>query len=140
MHPYHKLLVWRRAKALATAVYDATEPWRDRAVAEQLRRAAASVPANIVEGAGSATQGRFARYLGFALSSAHETQFHLEFAHTVRILEQVDYERFNDEIVQVKKMLTALVRTVRENEAGRKLAAKSDAQRARAEARRNKVR
>lgn len=125
MHPYQKLLVWQRANALARDIYGTTASWRDQNLTAQLRRAVTSVPANIVEGAGSVTQGQFARYLGFALASAHETHNHIDFAHEVGFLETRDHDRYGAEIVAIKKMLTALLRTVKQNEAARMSAKRS---------------
>ena len=127
MHPYQKLLVWQRANALARDIYGTTASWRDQNLTAQLRRAVTSVPANIVEGAGSVTQSQFARYLGFALASAHETHNHIDFAHEVGYLENRDHDRYGAEIVAIKKMLTALLRTVKQNDASRTLAAKRSA-------------
>jgi four helix bundle protein len=60
---------------LAVALDDVTAriPRRNNvALIDQLRRSALSIPANIVEGAGCATDKEFARFLQIALSSANE--------------------------------------------------------------------
>ena len=62
MQNFRKLKVWVKAHALAVAVNTLTEQVPRKSNTElidQLRRAALSVPANIVEGAGSATDKEF---------------------------------------------------------------------------------
>jgi four helix bundle protein len=53
------------------------------ALSSQLRRAAASITANIAEGFGRGTQADFIRYLFFARGSLFETESHLRLARDV---------------------------------------------------------
>ena len=84
MQDFRNLDVWRKAHELVLHTYEATRrPSEHRfpGLAAQLRRAAASVPANIVEGCGHASPREFARFLQLALASAHEVHYHLLLAH-----------------------------------------------------------
>ena len=58
----------------------------------QLRRAASSVPANIAEGCGCNGNREFARFLGIALRSASETEYHLLLARDLGYLAIKTYE------------------------------------------------
>ena len=49
-------------------------------LAEQMRRASKSIPANIAEGYGVQTQRNFARFLSQALGSSAEMGVHVDFA------------------------------------------------------------
>ena len=74
---YKKLLVWQKAFDLAVVVYKKTAcfPKCERyALSSQMRRAASSISANVVEGASRSTSQDFARFLGMAYSSAKELE------------------------------------------------------------------
>lgn len=70
----------------------------------QLRRAASSVPANIAEGCGCNRNREFARFLGIALRSASETEYHLLLARNLGYLDVKTYEGLNNQAVEVKRM------------------------------------
>jgi four helix bundle protein len=53
----------------------------------QLLRAAASIAANIPEGAGQQSQARFARFLEIAISSTHELDNHIELAQSLEMID-----------------------------------------------------
>ncbi len=74
------LQIWGEARALVRSVYAATQGLRDADVRDQVRRSAASVLANISEGAGRHTDADFRRFLAIALGSCHETIAHLALA------------------------------------------------------------
>ena len=72
--------IWA-ARKLAVLAYRLTlEPPLSRhfSLADQIRRAAPSVPANVAEGYGLATRPQFVRCLRIALGSAMELRTHLE--------------------------------------------------------------
>ena len=69
---YRRLIVWQRADELAFAVYQATRRFPTDelyGVTSQLRRAALSVPTNIVEGSGRQGPRELKRFLNIALGS-----------------------------------------------------------------------
>src|SRR2546425_5732860 len=77
MYKYQSLEAWKRAHAAAVLVMRVTdEPHhpRTRSVFEQLRRAAISVEANIVEGDALGTSKLFRRHLRIAMGSAAEAE------------------------------------------------------------------
>jgi four helix bundle protein len=113
MQNYRKLKVWEKAHALAVAVHTLTEqvPRKNNTeLIDQLRRAALSVPANIVEGAGSATDKEFARFLKIAFSSANELEYHLQFAADTAIISQLIFSARQAEVIEIRKMLMGLIR------------------------------
>ena len=123
MHPYKKLVVWQRAHALAAALYEADsldEGARYRSLVEQIRRCAASIAANIAEGAGSESQASFARYLGIALASAHELESHFLLARDIGCTTPENALQFAASVESLKRMLTALRRAVKSPKLGRR--------------------
>jgi four helix bundle protein len=69
---FEELRVWQEARALANALYDATEELRDFAFRDQLRRAAISAMNNIAEGFERRTDADFAHFLDMAKGSSGE--------------------------------------------------------------------
>jgi four helix bundle protein len=81
MQDYHQLDIWNRAMDYAVAVYEfvASLPEQEKYnLASQLRRAVTSVPLNIAEGCGAASNTEFGRFLGFAYRSLKEAVTALE--------------------------------------------------------------
>lgn len=70
---FEDLRVWQEARALANAVYDATESLRDFVFRDQMRSAALSVMNNISEGFERRTDADFA-HLDIAKGSAGEVR------------------------------------------------------------------
>ncbi len=81
MHNYRKLRIWSDGKDLVARVYRETEsfPRAERyRLADQMRRAAVSIPSNIAEGSSRRSNKEFARFLRIALGSAYELDTQLD--------------------------------------------------------------
>ncbi|HET7220674.1 MAG TPA: four helix bundle protein [Vicinamibacterales bacterium] len=76
----------------------------------QLVRAAVSVPANIAEGCGRAGDRDFRSFLRHSLGSACELEYHLLLARDLGFLAKEAYESLHPQVVEVKRMLTGLIR------------------------------
>jgi four helix bundle protein len=116
MQDFRKLDVWKKSHDLVLMVYRAIPGSSERrfpGLGGPLRRAAASVPANIVEGCGHASAKEFARFLQLAVASANEVQYHLILARDLGMLPNVEFARLEARADQVKKMLVGLLRRVR---------------------------
>ena len=77
---FKKLKVWQKSHQLALAIYKSTRafPAEERfGLTGQLRRASASIPANIAEGCGLGTDNELGRYVRISLGSATEVEYHL---------------------------------------------------------------
>lgn len=118
MQNYRRLAVWRKAHAIALNIHRLTEDIPQRRCAglvSQLQRAALSIPANIAEGASRATDRDFAKFLQIALASTTEVEYHLEFASDAAIISRTEFSLRQQEIVEVRRMLTGLVKHVRQS-------------------------
>ena len=116
MKDFRTLDVWQRSHQLTLALYRATAGFpRDEGygLTSQLRRAGASVPANLAEGCGRASDADVARFLVIALGSASELEYHLLLAHDLGYLDTAAYQHLAGETTGVKRMLTGLLKTLR---------------------------
>jgi four helix bundle protein len=112
---FKKLEVWRKAHALVLDVHRVATRIRgsdNAALRSQIIRAAMSIPTNIVEGTGQKTGKEFARFIGFALNSASELDYHLIVARDLRLISASDFEPLSSRTVEVRKMLHGLQNTV----------------------------
>ena len=95
--PHENLVAWQRADDLCVTIYELTRthfPREERYhLASQLRRAAYSVPANIVEGYAYAEGPARARYLRIAVASLAEVSYGLHLARRIGFVKTVDYEK-----------------------------------------------
>ena len=70
MQDFRNLNVWKNSHALTLGIYKATKPFPKQemfGLTSQIQRAAVSIPANIAEGCGKATDADFARYVQIAM-------------------------------------------------------------------------
>ena len=77
---FHDLVVWQKAHAWVREVYRLTHGFpREEmyGLTSQLRRAAVSVPANIVEGFGRSTKGDKLRFYNISQGSLEECRYYL---------------------------------------------------------------
>ncbi|HEU4801458.1 MAG TPA: four helix bundle protein [Gemmatimonadales bacterium] len=89
MAAYERFDCWQRCHALALAIYKSTSKWpaSERfGLVFQLRKAAFSAPANIVEGSAKRGTAEFRRFLDISLGSLAEINYALRLARDVGIL------------------------------------------------------
>lgn len=80
----------------------------------QTKRAAYSIPLNIVEGSGRFTEKDFAHFLDQALGSAHELEYCSLLSKDLFYIDQEMYQATNQLINEVKAMLIGLIKKLRE--------------------------
>jgi four helix bundle protein len=83
MRDFRKIKAWALADDLAVAVYEVSKSFpREEiyGITSQIRRAASSVAANIVEGASRESAKDYAHFLQIARGSLAETQYFLHLA------------------------------------------------------------
>jgi four helix bundle protein len=81
------------------------------ALTNQMRRAASSVPMNIAEGSVK-TEREFRHALTISLGSAAELEYQLLMARDLSYLQPEEYEALRQRVVDIRKMLTAFIRTI----------------------------
>lgn len=115
MQAFSDIKVWQKAHVMALQLYrDTTSCPNDErfGLTSQICRAAASVGGNIAEGYVKGSDVEFARFLRIALGSASELQYHLLLARDPGFLDPARHESLNGGVAEVKRMLTAFIRTL----------------------------
>ena len=110
---YRDLIVWQEAMEIAEQVYLLTRSFpREEAygMTSQMRRCAASIPANIAEGFGRAQRKSFIQFLRVAQGSLKELESHAQLSCRVALLSEAD---LNDLMCQCERLGKRLVRFVR---------------------------
>ena len=108
MRDFHKLVIWEKSHQLTLDIYKLTQKFPKEelfGLTSQIRRAISSIPTNIAEGCGRATNKDFAHFLQISIGSACEVEYQLLLAHDLNYITDEDYNRLNDEIVSVRKMI-----------------------------------
>ncbi|MDK9719863.1 MAG: four helix bundle protein [Rhodospirillales bacterium] len=112
MRDFRKIKAWQKAHDLTLAVYSASKafpPDERFSLTSQLRRAAASIPTNIAEGAGRDGDAELARFLVIAFGSANETEYLMLLAKDLGYLQSDEYEPLTKLTQEVKRMLTPFI-------------------------------
>jgi four helix bundle protein len=115
MADFAKLRVWRNAHALALNVHRVAIGIKEPAYASlrsQMIRAAMSIPTNIVEGRGQRSERDFGRFLGYALNSCSELEYHLVVARDISAMSSSDFASLTHQVKDVRKMLYGLTQRV----------------------------
>ncbi len=113
---FRDLKVWEKAHNLTLAVYRATKPFPSEerfGLTSQMRRSGASIPANIAEGCGRRGDAELARFMQISMGSASELEYHVLLARDLGFLNESDYEDLTEAVIEVKKMLSSFIRTLR---------------------------
>jgi four helix bundle protein len=115
MSSFRDLKVWQHAMKLAVECAKAAKRFPEEeqaALADQLRRAAHSVPLNIAEGASRKGPREFRRFLDTARGSLCEVQTALEIAHSMEYLSDAEFQRVDAIATETAKTLWGLLRKV----------------------------
>ena len=103
------------ADKLVLRVYELTRgfPHEERyGLSSQLRRAAASIPCNLVEGAARETGKEFARFVSIAIGSCEETRYQVHLAQALGYVDSGVQQEIDTEYEKVKQMLSRLLATL----------------------------
>ena len=113
MRDFKKLTVWQKSHAIVKEVYRITRTFPDDerfGLVSQLRRSAASVPANIAEGCGRGSERELSRFLTIAAGSASETEYHIFLAFDLNLINENKYLELDQEINGIKRMLNGFIK------------------------------
>lgn len=115
MTDFKKLKVWEKSHSLAVQTHKLATEIREPYLAtlrNQMTRASASIPTNIVEGSRQASNKEFARFLRYSMNSASELEYHFILARDIGATREDVSDTLIDLTIEVRKMLYGLLRRV----------------------------
>ena len=118
MRDYRKLRAFELADELTLMIYEETKSFPKHelfGLTSQLRRAAVSIPSNIVEGSGRESEADYIRFLNMAYSSASETCYQLSLAYRLGYLNEISYKGLEHKSDETARVLNGLIKALRGN-------------------------
>jgi|SRR5215472_7343049 len=118
MRNFRDLEVWTQSHQLTLDLYRTTAAFPNTekfGITSQIRRAAASIPANLSEGCGRWSDGEMARFIQIAMGSASELDYFLLLATDLDYIGQEEYQKLVSRLNRVRRMLTGLFKSLKES-------------------------
>jgi four helix bundle protein len=118
MREHTKLRAFELADEVALLIYRMTAGFPKEelyGLTSQMRRAAVSVPSNIVEGCARDSQADYLRFLTIAFGSLKELSYPLSLSNRLGFLNSQDWALIKPKITETEKVLGALIRALRED-------------------------
>lgn len=115
-YDFQELKVWQRAMLLTEAAYGITKQLpkiEQFALGDQIRRCSVSIPSNIAEGQKRISNKETLQFSSIALGSLGELQTQLILCKRLYALDTVSLV---DECEQLTKMLSALIRSLKQKD------------------------
>jgi len=115
---YRYLRVWQDSMTLAAECYLLTRSFPKEemfGLTSQIRRSAASIPANIAEGHGRENTQSFIQYLRIAQGSLKELETHWLLTERVGLVEKENIEQVIRQCESLGKMVRLLIRSLQQN-------------------------
>ena len=115
MENFRDLRVWAKAHELTLAIYQRTRAFPKEemyGVTSQLRRASASIGANIAEGCGRRSDAEMRRFVQIARGSANEVEYHLLLARDLDFLTADEHKDLEGKVFEIQRMLASLVQSL----------------------------
>jgi four helix bundle protein len=115
MRNHAKIDAWRLADELTVQIYEKTKifPREEMyGLTSQIRRAAYSVPANIVEGSSRESKRDYLHFLHIARGSLSESQYFIHLAHRLGYLSDTDKARLSETSREAFACLPGLIKVV----------------------------
>ena len=112
MEDFKNLKVWAKPHELTLVVYQITRKFpKDEiyGLTSQIRRASASIGANIAEGCGRRSDPELKRFVQIARGSASELEYHLLLARDLHLLTIDEFKDLEAKVHEIQRMLASFV-------------------------------
>jgi four helix bundle protein len=109
------LEVFKRSHRLTLEIYKITKKFPESekfGLVSQMRRAAASIASNLMEGSHRLSTKEFRYFVGISKGSAGELKYHLLLAKDLAYLHVDEYSRLKLEVEEISKMLNGLIKSL----------------------------
>ena len=116
MQDFRKLRVWQKNRAFTLEVYRVTSKFPKHelyCLTGQMRRAVIRVGACIAEGCGRRTRKDTLHFFQMAFASSTELLHHVITSADLTYFDASEFEHLDTKLEEIRKMLTALMKTVR---------------------------
>jgi four helix bundle protein len=116
MRDHTKLRAFELSDEVVLEIYRLTKGFPKEEIyglTSQMRRAAVSVPSNIVEGCARESQAEYLRFLEMAFGSLRELHYQFGLAHRLGYVFSPSFSECDTKIAEAEKVLGALVRSMR---------------------------
>ena len=116
MKDYREILVWQRSHALTLEIYRFTTRFPKEemfGLTSQMRRAAASIPANISEGCGRDGDAELKRFMGISLGSACELDYFIQLSGDLGYISRDEASKLAAEILEIRRMLGGFIQKLK---------------------------
>ncbi|TYA60075.1 four helix bundle protein [Formosa maritima] len=114
---YKELLVWQKAMALVTLIYNLTKTFPEDekfGLTSQMRKCSVSIPSNIAEGWGRLSRKNYIQFLRISRGSLYELETQILITKQLNYIN--DSEKVESLIIEISKMLNSLIRKLEEKE------------------------
>jgi four helix bundle protein len=116
MRDHTKLRAFELADELVLLVYKITACFPKEEIfglVSQIRRAAISIPSNIVEGCARNSEAEYLRFLNIAFGSLRELHYQLDIAKRLGFIGVNDYSLIEPKVIETEKVLNGLICSLR---------------------------
>jgi four helix bundle protein len=116
MRTFRTMVVWERAHQLGVLIFTIT---RDFDIGERygltsrIRNTCTSIAANIAAGCGTGSDAAFQEFCLRAMAFACALESCLLLARDIGLMSDLDHERVEPDLIEVKRMLGGLIRKLR---------------------------
>jgi len=117
MRDHTKLRAFELADELVVLIYRVTAGFPKEEIyglISQIRRAAISVPSNIVEGCARDSQADYLRFLNIAFGSLRELHYQLDLSKRLGFLSNEDLSLIEPKVIETEKVLNGLIRSLKD--------------------------
>ena len=117
MRDYKKYDIWTKSHELVLMIYKDVVPSFPKSeqydLLRQMKRAAYSIPFNIVEGCGRSSDKDFVHFLDMSLGSTHELEYCFLLAKDLNFLNEELYQILYEKVNEIKAKLINLIKSIR---------------------------
>ncbi len=112
----NKLIVWQKSHELVLKIYEITKVFpKDEqfGLTSQIRRAAVSIPSNIVEGKARGSNKDYSRFLMIARGSLEEVKYQMLLARDLKYIDENTYREIYKNMDEVGRLLGGLINKIK---------------------------
>lgn len=115
---FKDLIVWQKAHKLVLKIYGITKEFpldEKYGLVSQMRRAAVSIPSNIVEGHSRVGRKEFLNFLSIANGSLNELKYQILLCKDLNFINDTDFDSLEKDIEEISKILFSFSKSLKES-------------------------